>query len=162
VLCQLCKKSKAVIHSYCIHNNQLVETHFCEECGKTRRAEVEVCIDDSMSNLMEGLLKSTGGEGYGSAEKKCDICGTNSRDVKKAMKMGCPNCYELFSDQLMIEGYGHKSVYTKSEFIQGDTAQLHELRKELNDAVRLEDFERAARLRDRIRVFEKEGFLGDN
>jgi protein-arginine kinase activator protein McsA len=62
----------------------------------------------------------------------------------------------------VIEGYDQETVYERSDFFKSDTAPLHDLRKELKDAVRLEDFERAARLRDRIRVMEREGFLRDH
>ena len=39
---------------------------------------------------------------------------------------------------------------------------ISELRKKLGEAVKLEEFEKAAELRDRIRQFEKDGLAGDD
>jgi len=162
VICQRCGKNRAVLHTYCISNNQLIDVHYCEECGKIQNCGENGYIDDSMQNLLEGLLQSARNENYSIPDKKCEICGTSAREILKSRFLGCPNCYEIFSDVIDIHDNGEKKLYRRSEFIDDNSEQLLVLRKRLMEAVQLEDFESAAQLRDRISGIEKDGFLGDN
>jgi protein arginine kinase activator len=162
VICQRCRRNRAVIHTYCISDNRLVELHYCEECGKLQEENNDRCVDDSMSNLLEGLLNSTRSENYAVIDVKCEICGTTSKDIIKNRLVGCPNCYELFSDVINTYIDDSTNTYRKSELLDEESERLQVLRKNLREAVMAEDFEKAARLRDRISGIEKDGFLGDN
>jgi protein arginine kinase activator len=115
-----------------------------------------------MSNLLEGLLHSTTNENYTAMDIKCEICGTTAKDVIKNRLVGCPNCYELFSDVINTYIDHSTNTYSKSELLDEESERLQVLRKNLREAVMSEDFEKAAHLRDRISSIEKDGFLGDN
>lgn len=162
MICQSCKRKKAVFHSYCINNNNLVDVHYCEECGQKQSADENVCIDDNLHNLLEGLLKSRNNEVGLEPIDTCEICGTTVKEIGKYNNLGCPNCYELFSESIESLRTLSKNEYRRSAYCNVESPSIGMLRKELKDAVRLEDFEKAASLRDRIRDCEKEGFLSDN
>jgi protein arginine kinase activator len=153
MMCERCGKNRAVIHSYCISDNKLIDLHFCEECDKLQDADDVQCNDDCMQNLLEGLLQSTRGEQYAVIESKCEV-------VKNRL-VGCPNCYEIFFD--IIDTYigGSSHSYKRFESKDGESEQLQVLRGDLQEAVLKEDFEKAAQLRDSISRIEKDGFLGD-
>ena len=161
MLCERCGKNRAVIHSFCISDNKLIDLHFCEECDKLQETDDARCNDDSMQNLLEGLLQSTRSEQYAVIDMKCEICGTTSREVVKNRSVGCPNCYEIFFD--IIDTYigGSSHSYKRYESQDDESGQLQVLRESLQEAVLKEDFEKAAQLRDSISSIEKDGFLGD-
>jgi protein arginine kinase activator len=114
-----------------------------------------------MQNLLEGLLQSTRNEQYAVIDRKCDICGTSSREVVKNRLVGCPNCYEIFFDIIDTYMGVSSNSYKKFELVENESEQLQVLRKDLREAVLKEDFEKAAQLRDTISGIEKDGFLGD-
>ena len=135
--------------------------HYCEECGQKQSADENVCIDDNLHNLLEGLLKSRKNEVDLEPVDTCEICGTTVKEIGKYHNLGCPNCYELFSESIESLQSLSKNEYRRSAHCNDESPSISMLRKELKDAVRLEDFEKAASLRDRIRDCEKEGFLSD-
>jgi protein arginine kinase activator len=162
MICQSCKKKKAVLHSYCISSNELVDVHYCEECGKKQSVEVDVCLDDSLHNLLDGLLESRKHEVVIESAKACEFCGTTLKDIRKHNNLGCPNCYELFSEDIKSLRSISEREYRKTVTFKDALPGIHMLRKELENAVRQEDFEKAAFIRDKILDCEKEGFLSDN
>jgi protein arginine kinase activator len=135
--------------------------HHCEECGQKQSADENVCIDDNLHNLFEGLLKSREKEVDLEPGDMCEICGTTIKEIGKYSNLGCPNCYELFSESIESLGNLSKNEHKRFAYCNDESPSIGILRKELKNAVRLEDFEKAASLRDRIRDCEKEGFLSD-
>jgi len=72
--------------------------------------------------------------------------------------LGCAECYESFEpriDRILLQIHGasgHKGKrYGKSTPRRGGRAGLERLRRELDAAVRAEQFEQAAVIRDEIR-----------
>ncbi len=162
MICQSCKRKKAVLHSYCISNNGLVDVHYCEECGKEQSAEESVCLDDNLYNLLDGLLESRKNEVALESAEACEFCGTTLKEIRKYNKLGCPNCYELFYEGIKSLGTLSRNEYKKTTPLGDESPGIHILRKELEDAVQQEDFEKAASIRDKILNCEKEGFLSDD
>ena len=162
MICQSCKKKKAVLHTYCISNNDLVDVHYCEECGRKQSVEEDVCLDDSLYNLLDGLIKTRNQEVALESVDTCGFCGTSLKEIRKNNNLGCPNCYEQFSED--VSSLKRHSVHEYKKTVgSGDEAPgLHLLRKKLEDAVMQEDFEKAASIRDKILDCEKEGFLRDD
>ena len=85
-------------------------------------------------------------------------------EFRKLGRVGCSNCYEYFSDYMpgLIKRIHGNSRHTGKVPVRGE-AKLAEkqnivlLREELQRAIQEEHFERAAELRDEIRVLEQEG-----
>ncbi|MFQ5602483.1 MAG: UvrB/UvrC motif-containing protein [bacterium] len=89
--------------------------------------------------------------------KKCSGCGSTWRNFQKTGLFGCDICYQTFEDDLnlilrRIHGSNqHIGSRPKSIRHEIDRAELDKMKIELENAIKLEKFERAAELRDLIR-----------
>ena len=88
----------------------------------------------------------------------CPICHLSWADFKKFGKLGCPNCYQTFYQQLnillrRIHG-SNKHFGANVQTIQKKTDSIPFLKKKLKEAIQDENYELAAELRDQIRMLE--------
>ncbi|HMP01931.1 MAG TPA: UvrB/UvrC motif-containing protein [Gemmatales bacterium] len=162
--CQRCPKS-AHIHITDIHGANadgaymFDEYHFCEDCaqkflfesatGKSAEAKPET---DPEATELSDLNQRT-----------CPNCGITFKDFRLTGRLGCPQDYEVFRADLMplLENiHGEVQHVGKAPRRQPASAnrsrELTALRKQLQQAVGREDYEEAARLRDRIRQVEQQ------
>ena len=88
----------------------------------------------------------------------CERCGTSLSQFTKSGKLGCPNCYQAFREQLTpmlqqihgrVQHAGRKPL--DDEAAQRRRAVYERLSRQLEQAVAMEDFETAAILRDQLR-----------
>ena len=100
-------------------------------------------------------------------EPHCDVCGMTYQEFLKGGRFGCSNCYESFRNTLekslrSIQGSdthtGKKPIgfETKTEKIVKELSEIDKLSIRLQDAIEKEEFEEAAKIRDRIRELKKE------
>jgi protein arginine kinase activator len=95
---------------------------------------------------------------------KCPSCGFTYQDFKKVGRFGCGECYEAFKKQLdpllkRIHGSNRhvgKVPLTAGKAVKETTVlqSIKELKAQLEKAVQSEEFETAAKLRDKIRELE--------
>ena len=94
---------------------------------------------------------------------RCDVCGETYQEFQKTGRLGCAHCYAAFGEQLektlkSIHGHAHH-VGKVPPYLEGEVRterELDELRRQMDQAVQDEEFEQAARLRDRIRELTRE------
>ena len=108
----------------------------------------------------------------------CESCGTSHQDFKKGGRLGCQACYHVFRPVLeplldgMHAGIEHAGkipdrfvAETKEEFVEdiievekgpATAEQCQKIKKELQDAVEAENYEKAAELRDLLKKLEEE------
>jgi protein arginine kinase activator len=174
MLCDICGKKQATVHLTEIIDDQMTELHLCEECAKEKGNQMEKHFD--LSDLLAGLADIGGqaGPGAHTEEKiKCPTCGMTYQDFKTIGQLGCPDCYKAFKKNLMpllkrIHGstqyFGKMPAVSSAPSGKAQSArakvvsvaqELQELKTKLQKAVQQEEFEEAARLRDRIRDLEK-------
>lgn len=148
--CDLCSKP-ATVHLTQIVNNKIHKVDLCEAC-----AQAKGVTDPSGFSLADLLLKaSLNPEPVG--EVKCEACGFTQQDFKKTGRFGCPSCYESFGKLLepMLEGMHkgtthngkvpHRAMERRSLY-----ERLTQLETELDQAIKAERYEDAARYRDEI------------
>jgi len=94
----------------------------------------------------------------------CPSCGTSYATFRGSGRLGCPHCYVAFRRVLLpFLGRFHRQVTHLGKFPRhaaGSASRVGEItrtRIALEKAVAAEDFETAARLRDRIRELEDPG-----
>ena len=175
--CDICAKKKATVHLTEIVDEQMSEMHLCEDCARQKSVQMEQQF--GLADLLAGLadfgkqVKDSGGK---TLNLKCANCGLNYEEFRKLGRLGCGDCYNSFRDQLdallkKIHGSnqhlgktpaaGSKKTaavpLTSSASKPMDTDNLESLKQELQSAIRSEDFEKAAALRDKIRGLEKKG-----
>ncbi len=162
--CQICNKRTATIHLTEINDGVRSEMHICEQCA----AEQGVATQSQMSinELLSHLLASqpSDEEMFGASEKDlaCPNCGFTLDRLRKEGSLGCPMDYKVFEAALvpLIErAHNGKSTHcgkvpTKVPKDTRKFVELSQLRRQLEDAVRDEDYELAAKLRDQMKEME--------
>ncbi|MFA4991972.1 MAG: UvrB/UvrC motif-containing protein [Candidatus Omnitrophota bacterium] len=165
MMCDICSKNQATVHLTEIIDDQITEMHLCEECAQKKGAQMESHF--GLSDLLAGLADL--GTQFNSKTKseakiKCPKCGLTYEDFRKVGRLGCGECYSAFKDSLVpllkrihgsIQHYGKSPK--KAVKVTKVKNELQELKDRLQKAVQNEEFEEAARLRDRIKDFEKKG-----
>ena len=161
MLCEICSKSQATVHYTEIINNEATEMHLCENCARKKGAILKphFPLADLLSGLIDLKIPLTLEEKGGG---KCPQCGLTYSDFKKIGRLGCGRCYDTFKESLaplLKRVHGSNEHVGKSPALAGKemrtTHQLRELRERLQRAIQREEFEEAARLRDRIKGIEK-------
>lgn len=152
--CSVCGAT-ATVHLTQIVQGKVTKVHLCESCAEKGGAG-----DPSVFQLAGAL--SGPGEGAGLS---CPACRMTDAEFLRRGRLGCPACWEAFAPALgplvakMQRGGSHVG---RSPLAPADPAEvrrrLEAAKAEMAEAVRAEDYEGAARLRDRIR--ELEGRLG--
>ena len=91
----------------------------------------------------------------------CPACGWTNEDLRSTNRVGCPRCYSAFRAVLLpLLGRFHRHVShvgrapARMDMEPSPLAEITQARVALDKAVSGEEFEQAARLRDRIRDLE--------
>lgn len=164
MFCQICKKTEATIHLTEIHDGQRSEMHLCQACaveqGVTAKSQM------SLNELLGSLLSvaPTDDEMGIESEKNipCPICGGTLDEFRKEALLGCPNDYNVFETALtpLIEkAHNGKTAHcgkvpSRAPVDTKKQSELLTLRQQLASAVKAEDYELAAKLRDKINEIE--------
>jgi protein arginine kinase activator len=176
-LCDDCKVREANVHLTHVGEEGAETFHLCEECARDRG--VPIPDSDILLKGLEALVGAASGGGAGNvkvtvkpkigesvgqaaAEEEEDIvcrnCGMRFSEFRSGGRLGCAECYDSFEkhiDRILVQIHGasgHKGKrYGKPAARRGGKAGLERLRRELDAAVRAEQFEQAAVIRDEIR-----------
>jgi protein arginine kinase activator len=160
MLCDVCGKNAATVHLTEIVDNQMAELHLCEECARQKSLQMEQQF--GLADLLAGLADF--GEHIGNREEvklKCSRCGLTYEGFRKSGRLGCGECYNSFRQNLAsllkkIHGSSKHlgKVPAKLSKTLKKRTELQELKNKLQRAIQLEEFEEAAKLRDRIKELE--------
>ena len=155
--CDLCSKP-ATVHLTQIVNSTIHKVDLCEAC-----AQAKGVTDPGGFSLTDLLLKaSLNPEQKG--DIRCESCGFTQQDFKKTGRFGCPTCYEHFSGLLepMLDTM-HKGVVHTGKVPQRALERkslyerLTQLETELDQAIKAERYEDAARYRDELHQAKQAG-----
>ncbi len=163
--CQICGKQEASVQYTHIAGNEKNSLFMCTECmashtqKRTVRGTTEVASTPSstMHTELKQLDDSKG------AQLSCTRCDTTYGEFRKRGRFGCAACYQAFAgelEQLMKRIHGsvcHKGKPVPQERSASRGKELAALQEELARAVATEAYEQAARLRDRIRMLDRDG-----
>lgn len=164
MLCDVCKKKEATVHLTEIINNQMTKLHLCEQCARAKSEQMEehFGLADLLSGLADLVPTVAPKEKLADTGVKCPSCGFTFQNFRKMGRLGCPKCYETYKKQLsplLRKIHGSEShvgkIPKKKEAIADRAALLKEFKIRLEKAIKLEEFEEAARLRDQIKMLEK-------
>jgi protein arginine kinase activator len=143
--------------------------HITEVLGEDRFEAVDLCEDCAKKYLYEPQQKKQAGKsGSGdrdadeSAGVKCPACGISFVEFRNHGRFGCPHDYDAFKAELLplmesVHGDTRHAGKTPRRAPRAKTAQveLAQLRQRLQALVVEENYEEAARVRDRIRELEE-------
>ena len=152
--CDKCQ-SEASLHLTEVVQGKKREFHLCPSCA--REAGLAPAEGPAgLESMIEDFLIARLGEALGElARKSCPLCGFKFIDFRSAGKLGCPNDYEVFSSAIapyLIETQGASRHVGKrpSRIAPGLSKDRLGIRARLKRAIGREDYEEAARLRDRL------------
>lgn len=162
IKCQKCSKP-ATIHITEILEGSPVEFHLCEDHAREQLSSEQPIETPSVGAKAMAKLAKARGKGTDELDKQtCPICGTTFREFRSSGRLGCPHDYEVFSSELLplLENiHGETQHSGKMPKHAPADSQRHtdliKLRQSLRKAVADENYEEAARLRDRIRGLEE-------
>jgi protein arginine kinase activator len=162
MLCDICAVNQATVHLTEIVDDQMTELHLCEECAKNKSMDMEQQF--GLADLLAGLsdLGKTQAEVKENVKLKCSACGLSYDDFRKIGRLGCSVCYVSFRRYLLPllkRIHGSTKHYGKTPLVLAkavrDKSDLAQLKDHLEKAISSEEFEEAARLRDKIKELEK-------
>lgn len=163
VECKGCKKKGCVIYQR-IQDDKVVEVEACKDCPELAKQLYRTQHDDfsALEQQYEGIC--------------CESCHTKSSDIIEGTSCGCSECYHIFKDLILNclkrNDFIPSPIYSifshtqdsslhkgKSPFESQDIKLSHRLanlHEALNEALKIENYEQAAWIRDRIRNLSKE------
>ncbi len=171
--CEYCD-SKATVFFTQIIDGESTKSCLCDECA------IKHGVTDPEGFLLGDMLPPTktqpsppkNDDSTGNApdapppRKSSDICpgcGFAFDDLKKTGRLGCSRCYTFFRQEIlrnlssMHKGTHHTGRVPKGMLEAFEKRQrLEELNLQMEDAIRTEDYEKAATLRDQIRRLNEE------
>ncbi len=156
MLCPSCEKNEVTVHYTEVVDGQAVEYHLCEECA--RKKGLALTPSDAMAELISSLAAER--QPAEDEDLACGNCGLTLKDLRSGGRLGCGECCRVFSAHLesllktLHRGTRHTGKRPgpegKAPGPRGDGDELAQLKREVEAAVAAEDYEQAARLRDRI------------
>jgi protein arginine kinase activator len=180
--CDMCENTATVFLTQIV-DGKMTQVNLCDKCSKDKGV-----TDPTGFQLADFLLGTAAQKKTKSAPPEddslaCPVCGFTRAHLKKIGRMGCPECYRTFADDLdgmlkaMHKGTRHvgkapgkpaPSVSTATprrseaavEAPSGKPAvinpkkRLAELKSAIEKAVAEERYEDAAKLRDEMRALE--------
>lgn len=161
--CQSCKEHTATIHLTEINNGQRFETHLCELCAQKQGLAIknQIPLNELLSTLLAVQAESEDDSELDavSADTACPACGITLKQFTKKSVLGCPHDYEVFEKQLRpIIRRAHNGntthcgkVPSKASASTKNNIELIKLQRQLDVAVQEENYEAAAKLRDKIK-----------
>jgi protein arginine kinase activator len=157
--------NEATVHLTQIVDGKMSSANFCEHCAK------EKGITDPTGYQLAEFLMGAGGQKKGKGTETgedalaCPECGFTRAHLKKIGRLGCPECYRTFADDLdnMLRAMhkGTRHIGKSPGLTLAPVATQAQLKKRLGDlkqaiekAVAEERYEDAARLRDEMKEME--------
>ena len=171
MLCQKCQKKEASVYYKESINGVTKTMALCPDCAEEARQSGSLNFnigsaglfgDNNMDSLFASLFSpKTQKSAKSDHVKKCTLCGATFAELMREGKTGCPDCYAVFEEELRptvsrIHGnVTHTGRAPKKRKAQRATAdKLRCLKQDLENAIKAEAFENAAKIRDEIRALE--------
>jgi protein arginine kinase activator len=152
--CQSCHARKATVHlTEIVGNKEKKELHLCEQCAQ-QQGTSGMEIMGLISSAFGPAAKSSGDV----ADTKCPSCGLAYSDFRSRGRLGCPQCYDVFRSALepLLEKIHGKDKHV-GKTPGGPPAADRSARStsvaaaSAHAAVKGEDYELAAKLRDELK-----------
>ena len=166
MICENCGERPATLHFTKIVNGKKNEFHLCELCAQEKGELISENNDFSFHHLLSGLLNfdqmmNGNSLNINTETLRCKTCGLSFSQFKKMGKFGCNDCYKYFETQLepiFRRIHGNSTHSGKVPVRSGSRIKLRKeidiLKSKLQQKIASEEFEEAAKLRDKIKTLE--------
>ena len=164
--CQQCEKP-ATFHITELTGQEHQEIHLCEDHAKGYLMQSEGGQESpesqSITEAWADQLKvqQTAEDLARLDQRACPVCGITFFEFRNQGRLGCPHDYECFDaelEPLIVSIHGATEHTGKKPARQLDLGvnpiDVIRMRREMQEAIEQEDYERASELRDEIRRIE--------
>ncbi len=157
MICDVCNVRDAMVMVQQVSNGTRKEVHLCLQCAAQRGLSTSNGrIEMALAGLFDSIA-SVRKDG-----RQCPVCGTDSGELSKSQRLGCPECYNIFSQELrqILVEKGVSGVYTGSmpdrlANFRSVLVDRMQLKVKLEQSVAREEYEKAAMYRDRLKALDK-------
>ncbi len=175
MICQICQKNPASVHVTEIVETKAAdaaaaeavrevhEQHLCESCAATIDLPHAPALKKTPADIWK-LLQISAQQTRKRGGPSCPDCGMSLDEFRKKGRLGCARDYEVFKahiGDLLERVHGARAhvgrVPGGSETDSLRSQRLTMLKQQLEDAIRAEAYENAARLRDEIKALDQSG-----
>ncbi len=170
MICQECNQRQASLHFTKIINGEKTEFHICEQCAKEKGEQFPGTNSFSIHQLLSGLLhfdqpvQAEQDTAQVGTELVCDKCEMTYEQFTRVGRFGCAHCYKSFESKLdpilkRVHSGNHTHAGKLPERIGGGIQlqrQIDALKQQLKSYIEEEEFEKAAELRDEIRLLDQQ------
>ena len=162
MLCDMCHKNEAIIYVEQTNRLGVKKINLCRECAvacgiSPESQEINQQIGSLFMQLQQDrkdqLLKN---------DRACPVCGRLRSEIILTGKLGCPECYSIFKTETLEYLKARKVSAPYTGTMPSRIANFRSLltdraraREKLDEAVKNEDYEKAAFYRDYLRAIEK-------
>lgn len=186
VLCNVCKTRAAKVFYMEFVNGERREQCLCEECAANNTSmRLKNLFGDqefSLGGLLSGMFEEQNSENHLNADDRevhpvganlvCSGCGMTYEEFKEKGQFGCASCYQSFGKLLAkniksLQGADiHAGKHPKNVVAEPivfeeeklpEVSEIDRLTLQMQHAVEIEDYDTAAKLRDKIRALKAEG-----
>ena len=167
MICERCQQNPATIHVTEILTPkpaedgesapQVVEEHLCNGCAKLAKLPHQPLTLKKSPAEIWNLLQVSARRARAGAGISCPSCKTTLAEFRQRGRLGCAQCYETFTEQLLellerihgaVEHVGRLPGLDDEDLRR--LQRVSELERELESAIREEAYENAARIRDEL------------
>ncbi len=154
MLCERCNKNPATMHYTQVINGQVSEYHLCEKCAREEKMTSDFSDFDIFNMFSPKKVKSE-------SSLICPNCKTTLSEFRKHGIAGCATCYDVFSsviEPILLQTQGTKTHLKPKAEKKEETKKekITRLENALKEAVKKEEYEKAASLRDEIKLLKEE------
>lgn len=163
MLCDKCKKREAT-HFYKQNiNGKVEEYHLCGQCAEEMQVTTSFFKPFSfgLPAMLGSLFSDTVVPRKLGSQTVCPFCGKSFTDICESGETGCAQCYDTFYEELLPSLkriHGNTRHVGKIPRSAGShiskQRRLEELQKQLDTAVKEENYEKAIELRDAMKELE--------
>ncbi len=162
--CEKCGKYDATTHVTTVINGQKTESYLCLDCAnKGNTFSLGSVFSNEFDNFFSGFLGNTKYNPQSLSQNAlvCPNCNSNIREIQSRGKLGCSQCYKVFSELLtrpLKEIHGSLEhtgkIPKRAQHGLRLASEIEKLKKDLANAISDQNFEEAALLRDKIKEME--------
>lgn len=162
--CEECKQKPATVHLTQVYNGNIMQSHLCEECAAKKGGFLfDASSKFSIPNLLSSIFGSSCSVDPAPVTQMtvCASCKTTFHQIRETGKLGCSECYKVYEQELeptIRRIHGNSQHIGKIPSRGGEKVLLRKevetLKTKLQEAVSLEEYEKAAEIRDSIKNLE--------
>lgn len=167
MLCERCKKNEAKVRLIESIDGEMRGIWLCDNCAKNIGDLSDVKISSlkkiSFDKVLDDIFNEILAKNENLEDLICESCGKSYKEFREKNMLGCDKCYYYFREKLIsiikrnqnsIEHIG-KIPVRGGEVIR-KKKKIERLKTDIEKAISIENYEKAAVLRDEIFDLERE------